>query len=122
MRILIVDNSSTMRKVIRRNLRQAGYDVSDVLEAGDGTEGLAVLGDKAVDVILSEVNMPNMGGLEFLEKVKESEATSSIPVFMITTENTPDAITECTNRGAVGCMGKPFTAESLGAALASVLS
>ncbi len=68
MKILIVDDSATMRKIIRRNLRQAGYDATDVLEAGDGAEALTVLDGNTVDVIFSDVNMPNMGGVEFLDK------------------------------------------------------
>jgi len=76
-KILIVDDSATMRKIIRRNLRQAGYEPTDVLEAGDGVEALTVLEGNTVDVIFSDVNMPNMNGVELLDKIKASDATSA---------------------------------------------
>jgi len=120
-KILIVDDSATMRKIIRRNLRQAGYDPTDVLEAGDGAEALTVLDGNTVDVIFSDVNMPNMGGVEFLDKIKADEATSGIPVIMITTESIKEAVSEFTSHGAAGCVAKPFTADKLGAVISQVL-
>ena len=121
MKILIVDDSATMRKIIRRNLRQAGYDPTDVLEAGDGAEALTVLEGNTVDIIFSDVNMPNMNGVEFLDKVKASDATSKIPVIMITTESTKEAVFEFTSHGASGCVAKPFTADQLGSVISQVL-
>ncbi|MBV5336519.1 MAG: response regulator, partial [Deltaproteobacteria bacterium] len=70
--ILIVDDSSTMRKIISRSLRQAGLPVDEILEGGDGIEGLNVLqtSGKNIDLILSDINMPNMDGLEFVKAVR----------------------------------------------------
>lgn len=122
MKILIVDDSSTMRKIIRRNLRQAGITVSEVLEASDGKEGCEVLEkDGSIDLILSDVNMPNMNGLEFLDHVRANEETAGIPVVMITTESTPDAVKTFVAHGASGCVAKPFSAEQLEAVLSSVI-
>ena len=68
--ILIVDDSSTMRKIISRSLRQAGLQVDDIYEAADGIEGLSVMEGKSIDLILSDINMPNMDGLEFVKCVR----------------------------------------------------
>ena len=69
-RALIVDDSSVMRKIVERSLRQAGLESLVVLEAGSGTEGLEMLKSKQVDLILSDINMPSMDGLEFLRQLR----------------------------------------------------
>ena len=110
-----------MRKIIRRNLRQAGIEVSDVLEAGDGAEACKVLEGAKVDLICSDVNMPNMNGIEFLDHVRGNEETAKIPVVMITTESTPQAVKEFNDHGASGCVAKPFTPDQLEAVVSSVI-
>ncbi len=90
--VLIVDDSNTMRKIVSRALRQAGIDFDEILEAGDGQEALAVLADNKVDVVLSDINMPNMNGLEFLKAKSEDPAIADIPVVMISTETGADII------------------------------
>ena len=65
-RVLIVDDSSVMRKIVERTLRQAGLELGEVLEANNGAEGLAILQEKSVDLILTDINMPTMDGLEFV--------------------------------------------------------
>jgi len=90
--VLIVDDSNTMRKIVSRALRQAGIDFSTILEAGDGQEALDVLAANDVDVILSDINMPNMNGLEFLKAKAEIPAIKDIPVVMISTETGADII------------------------------
>jgi two-component system chemotaxis response regulator CheY len=109
--VLIVDDSSTMRKIISRSLRQAGLAVDNVYEAGDGIEGLNALGSNQVDLILSDINMPNMDGLEF---VKQARAQGhKAPIMMITTEGGEDIIGEAINSGANGSIRKPFTPDQL---------
>jgi len=71
-KVLIIDDSSTMRKIVTRSLRQAGLDFDTILEAGDGQEALQLLGKESVDIILSDINMPNMDGIEFLARVRAS--------------------------------------------------
>jgi len=110
--ILIVDDSSTMRKIISRSLRQAGLQVDEVFEAGDGIEGLNVLASgKAVHLILSDINMPNMDGLEFVKMVRANGNT--VPIVMITTEGGEDIIKEAIDSGASDSIKKPFTPDQL---------
>ena len=109
--ILIVDDSSTMRKIISRSLRQAGLAVDNIYEAGDGFEGLNALGSSPVDLILSDINMPNMDGLEFVKQARAQGC--KVPIMMITTEGGEDIIGEAINSGATGSIRKPFTPEQL---------
>lgn len=122
MKILIVDDSSTMRKIVMRTLRQAGYDGAEIHEAGDGVEGLAALDASDVDLIFSDVNMPNMNGLEFVKAVRQREASADTPVVMVTTESGGDAMDEAKSLGASGYVVKPFTADKLRDVLEGVLA
>lgn len=117
--ILIVDDSSTMRKIISRSLRQAGLAIDEIFEAGDGIEGLNVLSGKSVDLILSDINMPNMDGLEFIKSVRASGKT--MPIVMITTEGGEDIIKEALTNGASDSIKKPFTPDQLGQKLGGLL-
>ncbi len=121
MKILIVDDSSTMRKIVMRTLRQAGYDGAEVLEAGDGVEGLTVLDQGPVDLIFSDVNMPNMSGLDFLKELRERDDSEDTPVVMVTTEGGQSAMSEAVELGANGYVVKPFTADKLRSVLEEVL-
>ncbi len=107
--VLIVDDSGTMRKIVTRCLRQAGLDFGDILEAGDGREALQVLADNKVDIILSDINMPNMTGMEFLKEKATIAAIKDIPVVIISTETGNDIIDEARSLGAAGSIKKPFT-------------
>jgi len=109
--VLIVDDSSTMRKIISRSLRQAGLTVDEIFEAGDGIEGLNALGSNKVDLILSDINMPNMDGLEFIKQVRATG--NNVPIVMITTEGGEDILKEAINSGASDSIKKPFTPDQL---------
>ncbi|MFO7813661.1 MAG: response regulator [Pelovirga sp.] len=119
--VLIIDDSNTMRKIVSRSLRQAGIDFSTILEAGDGQEALDVLSANDVDVILSDINMPNMNGLEFLKAKAEIAAIKDIPVVMISTETGADIIDEAKSYGAKGAIKKPFTPELINETLGALL-
>ncbi|MBN2644277.1 MAG: response regulator [Desulfuromonadaceae bacterium] len=119
--VLVVDDSSTMRKIVSRSLRQAGLDFDEILEAGDGQEALTLLEGKKVDIILSDINMPNMDGIEFLRQKKEIAAIKDIPVVMITTEGGADIIGEAKSLGAVGNVKKPFTPDQINEVIGGVL-
>ena len=112
-KVLIVDDSSTMRKIVTRSLRQAGLDVGEILEAGDGQEALQTLASQPVDLILSDINMPNMDGLEFLRQKSSNPSLQKIPVVMITTEAVADTLTLVKQLGAVGSIKKPFTPDQV---------
>ncbi|MBT1071959.1 response regulator [Pelotalea chapellei] len=118
--ILIVDDSSTMRKIISRSLRQAGLPVDEIYEAGDGIEGLSVLASgKAVDLVLSDINMPNMDGLEFVKALRGNGNT--VPVVMITTEGGEEIIKEALASGASDSIKKPFTPDQLQEKLGKII-
>ena len=114
MRALIVDDSPVMRKVVERALRHAGIDVSEVLQAGNGTEALEVLrNNPAPDLILSDINMPGMDGLQFLEQRRTENLAPDAPTFMITTESSAPLVLRAIAAGARGYICKPFTPEQI---------
>ena len=112
-RTLIVDDSTVMRKIVERALRQAGLDPLIVHEAGSGTEGLEVLKAKKVDLILSDINMPLMDGLEFVRQIQAQNLAPGVPVVMITTESSEEHVKQAIQAGAQGYIRKPFTAEQV---------
>ena len=110
---LIVDDSSVMRKIVERSLRQAGLDISSVIEAGNGAEALGMLDDNPVDLILSDINMPVMDGLEFVRQVQTIDRLRNIPVVMITTEGSESNVVQALSLGAKGYIRKPFTPDQV---------
>jgi two-component system chemotaxis response regulator CheY len=110
---LIVDDSSVMRKIVERALRQAGLPLSKVHEASSGAEALDVLKSERVQLILSDINMPTMDGLEFLRQLRSQDLAPDVPVVMITTESSEDHVKEAIIAGAQGYIRKPFTAEQV---------
>lgn len=112
-RTLIVDDSSVMRKIVERALRQAGLDLMVVHEAGSGTEALDLLRSKQVDLILSDINMPSMDGLELLRQIRAQNLAPGVPVVMITTESSEEYVKQAILAGAQGYIRKPFTAEQV---------
>jgi two-component system, chemotaxis family, chemotaxis protein CheY len=112
-RALIVDDSSVMRKIVERALRQAGLEALVVDEAGTGAEGLELLKARPVDLILSDINMPAMDGLEFLRQVRAQNLAPGVPVVMITTESSEEHVRQAIQSGAQGYIRKPFTAEQV---------
>jgi len=112
-RALIVDDSSVMRKIVERSLRQAGIDLAEVREAGNGAEALAILGEDSVDLILCDINMPVMDGLEFVRQLQAMDAAKRAPVVMITTEGSESHVVEALSLGARGYIRKPFTPDQV---------
>src|SRR5689334_9033577 len=112
-RALIVDDSSVMRKIVERSLRQAGLNLTQVLEAGNGAEALGVLRDSSVDLILCDINMPVMDGPEFVRQLQAVEAAKGVPVVMITTEGSESHVVQALSCGARGYIRKPFTSEQV---------
>ena len=112
-RALIVDDSSVMRKIVDRSLRQAGIEISQTFEAGNGAEALTVLQDTRVDLILCDINMPVMDGLEFIKQLPTVENAKGVPVVMITTEGSEAHVVQALACGARGYIRKPFTADQV---------
>jgi two-component system chemotaxis response regulator CheY len=112
-RTLIVDDSSVMRKIVERALRQAGLESLVVYEAGSGSEGLELLKIQPVDLILSDINMPAMDGLEFLRQLRAQNLAPGVPVVMITTESSMEFVQQAIQAGAQSYIRKPFTTEQV---------
>jgi two-component system chemotaxis response regulator CheY len=117
-RALIIDDSSVMRKVIERALRQSGLDLTEVVEASNGEEALEALRKDAgspqkIGLIISDINMPVMDGLQFLEARRDQQLAAGVPVVMITTEGSEPFVLRAIAAGAQGYICKPFTAEQV---------
>jgi len=112
-RVLIVDDSSVMRKIVERSLRQAEVNLGQVLEAGNGAEAIAVLKQAKVDLILCDINMPVMDGLEFVKQLSGLENGKGVPVVMITTEGSEGHVVQALSAGARGYIRKPFTPDQV---------
>ncbi|HHT9126881.1 MAG TPA: response regulator [Candidatus Brocadiia bacterium] len=111
-KVLIIDDSGVMRKIIQRNIVQAGLLVDQFVEAGDGREGLEkVKQNNDLNLILCDWNMPNMTGIEFVKAFRSSDKKT--PVVMITTEGGETRTEEARNSGANGYLTKPFTTDQL---------
>ncbi|HTC88397.1 MAG TPA: response regulator [Bryobacteraceae bacterium] len=111
--VLIVDDSAAIRKILQRVLRQTEIPIGTVYEAGDGVEALETLRRQTIGLVLSDINMPNMDGLEFLTKMRAEPVWNGIPVLMVSTEGTQAKVLEAVERGASGYVRKPFTAEQI---------
>jgi len=121
-RVLIVDDSSVMRKVVERSLRQADISIAEVLEAGNGAEGLGVLNKSKVDLILCDINMPVMDGMEFIKQLSAVENARGVPVVMITTEGSEGHVVQALSAGARGYIRKPFTPDQVKKQIVPILA
>ena len=126
MRALIIDDSAVMRKVIERALRQSGLDLTEVMQASNGEEALEILrGDASsptkIGLIISDINMPVMDGLQFLEARRDQQLAVGVPVVMITTEGSEPFVLRAIAAGAQGYICKPFTAEQVKARVMPLL-
>ena len=119
--ILVVDDSAAIRKILTRVLRQTGMAIQTIHEAGDGQDALAVMALHRIDLVLSDINMPKMDGLQLLASLKASPQWQKIPVVMITTEGGETKVTEAVRLGAAGYVRKPFTADQIKEKLVRIL-
>jgi two-component system chemotaxis response regulator CheY len=119
--VLIVDDSSAVRKILTRVLAQTSLSIGNVHEAADGCQALEVLRGKSVQLIFSDINMPNMDGIQFLAAMRQLPDYKSTPVVMVTTEGSQTKVMEALSLGALGYVKKPFTAEQIEAKLSAVL-
>jgi len=119
--VLIVDDSSSMRAIIRKIMKVSGFNIGELLEAADGKEAIKVLTDEWVDLVLADINMPNMNGLELISEMKKDEMLKSIPVVMITAEGSEKRIQESMKLGASGYIKKPFLTEEIKRTLSAIM-
>jgi len=119
--ILIVDDSAAIRKILQRVLIQAEVALGKVYEASDGQEALERLKTEKVGLILSDINMPNMDGLEMLARIRAEDTWKDVPIIMITTEGSQNKVMQALQLGANGYVRKPFTAEQIKEKLVGII-
>ena len=104
-RVLTVDDSPTMRDMLAHTLGSAGYHV---IQAKDGKEGVAILAKETFDCVITDVNMPNLDGLDMIEEVRRDERHRATPILVLTTESAPELKDRARKAGATGWIVKPF--------------
>jgi two-component system chemotaxis response regulator CheY len=119
--ILIIDDSATTRSVIRKTLNLAGLPLGEIHEASNGQEGLNSLHEQWIDLVFVDINMPVMNGVEFVERKNDDPALKSIPVVIVSTDNTVARQEQLRAHGVQAFVHKPFTPEELKKVIADVL-
>ena len=109
-KIFIVDDSSTVRQVLRLTLENAGFQT---IEAADGAEALAKLDGETFDMMITDLNMPNIDGIDLIKALRQSAATRFVPIIMLTTESAEEKKLQGKAAGATGWIVKPFKPEQL---------
>ncbi len=120
MKFLIVDDSSTMRRIITNALTKIGQ--TDIVEAGNGKEAMEKMGVGGIDFILTDWNMPEMSGLEFVKAVRAKADWVKIPILMVTTNAVQDEVVEAVKAGVTDYLVKPFQPDTLKTKIESVLA
>jgi two-component system chemotaxis response regulator CheY len=111
MKVLVVDDFATLRKIVRNILKQIGFE--DIAEAEDGNVALHLIKNEKVGLVVTDWNMPNMSGLELLRQIRQNPQTSNLPVLMVTAEGLKENVLEAVKAGVSNYVVKPFTAEVL---------
>ena len=120
MKIIVIDDSKAMRMIVVRTLRQAGLGGHEVLEGENGREGLELVAQHGPDLILSDWNMPELSGIEFLRTLRARG--NSTPFCFVTSEGSEEMREQAAAAGALGLIAKPFTADSFSDLLSSVVT
>jgi two-component system chemotaxis response regulator CheY len=118
MKILTVDDFSTMRRIIKNILHHLGYP--NVVEADDGSAAFAILQTQDIDFVISDWNMPQMNGLELLKAIRADDKLQHVPVLLVTAEALKENVVEAVKAGVNGYIVKPFTAETLREKIAAI--
>jgi len=111
--VLIVDDSTVIRQMVKRTMDLAGLDIGQIYEASNGIEALAQLNDHDVAVLLVDINMPTMNGVQLLTRMKENKRLKDIPIVVVSTEGSTERIEQLQGIGAFGYVRKPFQPEQL---------
>ena len=120
-KMLIVDDSLPMRAIIIRTIKASGFMETEFLQAANGEEALAVLGNEWVDLVITDYNMPDMNGMELIQKMKKDDILLAIPVLVVTTEGSRQKVEAFIDEGAAGYVKKPFTPEAIRFELTKIL-
>ena len=120
--ILVVDDSETMRAVIKKTVNMCGIEIGVLHEAGNGKEALSLLAAEWIDVVLSDINMPEMGGVELLQVIQNDAVLRNIPVIFISTESSQARRDEAKSLGVAAYVKKPFMPEHIRDVLLEVLN
>ncbi|RJO64828.1 MAG: response regulator [Myxococcales bacterium] len=119
--ILVVDDSAIIRAAVKKAISMSGLEVKQVFEAGDGLQALEVLGHEWIDIVFADLNMPNMSGLELIEKMSSDNLLISIPVVIVSSEQSQKRIDDLKNRGIRAYIKKPFRPENFRDVVSEVL-
>jgi two-component system, chemotaxis family, chemotaxis protein CheY len=111
--VLIVDDSKIVRAMVRRAIGMAGVSLGQVFEAGNGLEALRVLAERWVDIVFSDLSMPEMGGLELVERMARDKLLGTVPVVVVSSEQSESLAHELKDRGVRAYLRKPFRPEQL---------
>ncbi|MEO0971798.1 MAG: response regulator [Pseudomonadota bacterium] len=122
MKILVVDDSIAMRLMVVRCLRQAGFGGHDIAQAEDGQKGFDAISSERPDVVFSDWNMPNMTGIELLEKLSEEEMLDGMTFGFVTTEASPEMRTRASDAGASFLIAKPFSPDNFKDVLTGIIA
>ena len=120
MKILVVDDSRAMRRIVSRTIRQAGFTGHEILEAENGKEALEIVKAENPDLILSDWYMPEMTGIELLSALNDEEI--EIPFGFVTSESTREMVEQATEGGAMFLLAKPFTADDMAQVLGAFVT
>ncbi len=112
-RILVVDDFSTMRRIVKNLLVDVGFPPTSIAEAADGAEAWKIMQSQYFDLVVTDWNMPGVTGIELLKMIRADEKTKTVPVLMVTAESKREQIIEAAQAGVNGYIIKPFTAETL---------
>jgi len=119
--VLIVDDSASMRSIVRKIVGLSGYEVTTYYESSDGLEALEVLSKQWIDIILLDINMPQMDGITFLREMKKEDLYKKIPVVLVTTEARQETVDEAFKLGVKAHIKKPFQPEQIRQILDDIL-
>lgn len=120
-KMLVVDDSLPMRAIIIRTIKASGFKDTDFIQAGNGEEALEMLGKEWLDLVITDYNMPDMNGMELIQKMKNDDILKAIPVLVVTTEGSRQKVEEFIQEGAAGYVKKPFTPEAIRFELTKIL-
>ena len=120
MKVLVVDDFATMRKIVRNILKQIGF--TNIVEADDGANAMAMIKEDSIDFVVTDWNMPNMTGLELLKNIRATEKAKNMPVLMVTAEGLSENVVDAVKAGVDNYIVKPFTAETVQAKIEQIFA